>query len=89
MLEIGDRPRQAAYFTVSDDGPGIDPDFLPRAFEKFEKNSFSSGTGLGLYMVQLMVAALGGSVAVETSPAGTIFQIAVPARIGDRVMEAV
>jgi signal transduction histidine kinase len=89
MLEIGDRPRQAAYFTVSDDGPGIDPDFLPRALEKFEKNSFSSGTGLGLYMVQLMVAALGGSVAVETSPAGTIFQIAVPARIGDRVMEAV
>jgi len=89
MIEIGDRPREAVYFTVGDDGPGIDPEFLPRAFEKFEKNSFSSGTGLGLYMVQLMVVALGGSVAVETSPAGTTFQIAIPARVGDRVMESV
>lgn len=89
MLEIGEPPGQAVYFTVSDDGPGIDPEFLPRAFEKFEKNSFSSGTGLGLYMVQLMVAALGGSVAVETSPAGTTVQIAVPAVIDDRVMEPV
>jgi signal transduction histidine kinase len=89
MLEVGDRPKEAMYFTVSDDGPGIDPHFLPRAFEKFEKNSFNSGTGLGLYMVQLMVVALGGSVAVETSPSGTTFQIAIPALIGDRVMEAV
>lgn len=89
MIEIGNRPREAVYFTVGDDGPGIDPEFLPRAFEKFEKNSFSSGTGLGLYMVQLMVVALGGSVAVETSPAGTTFQIAIPALVGDRVMESV
>ncbi|HEX6220971.1 MAG TPA: HAMP domain-containing sensor histidine kinase [Acidimicrobiia bacterium] len=89
MLEIGERPKEAVYFTVGDDGPGIDPDFLPRAFEKFEKNSFSSGTGLGLYMVQLMVVALGGSVAVDTSSTGSTFQIALPARVADRVMETV
>lgn len=89
MMELGEQPGSAVFLTVRDDGPGIDPEFLPRAFEKFEKNSFSSGTGLGLYMVRLMVEALGGAIAVDTSPDGTTFQIAVPARIEDRVMEAV
>ncbi len=89
MMELGDRPVTSVFFTVSDDGPGIEPEFLPRAFEKFEKNSFSSGTGLGLYMVRMMVVALGGSIGVSTSPAGTTFQIALPARTEDRVMEEV
>lgn len=89
MMELGDRPSTPVYFTVSDDGPGIDPEFLPRAFEKFEKKSFSSGTGLGLYMVRLMVDALGGSIAVHTTREGTTFQIAIPARREIRVMEAV
>ncbi|MFP3880857.1 MAG: hypothetical protein ACLFWH_00910 [Actinomycetota bacterium] len=35
------------------------------------------------------VGALDGSIGVQTSPAGTTFQFALPARIGDRVMEAV
>lgn len=89
ILEVGRRPERAVYVTVSDDGPGIDLHFLPRVFEKFEKNSFSSGTGLGLYMVRLMVDALGGSVGVNTSSRGTTFQIAVPAVAHDRVMETV
>lgn len=88
-LEVGTPPETAVYFTVSDDGPGIDPEFLPRAFEKFEKNSFSSGTGLGLYMVRLMVEALSGSIAVHTTPQGTTFQIAVPAVVRERSREAV
>lgn len=89
MFELGSLPRRSVYFTVSDDGPGIDPDFLPRAFEKFEKNSFSSGTGIGLYMVRLMVEALGGSVGVTTASTGTTFQIALPATSLDRTMEEV
>jgi len=89
LLELGDRPQSSVFFTVSDDGPGIDLAFLPRAFEKFEKNSFSSGTGLGLYMVRLMVDGLGGSVGVDTTPKGTTFQIALPAQVSDRTMEPV
>lgn len=77
-VTVGTRPESAVYFTVSDDGPGIDPSFLPRVFEKFEKSSFSSGTGLGLYMARMLVEALEGEIAVETSPGGTTFQIAVP-----------
>ena len=89
MLEHGKQPQNAVYFAVSDDGPGIDPDFLPKAFEKFEKNSASSGTGLGLYMVRLMVEALGGAVGVTTSPIGTTFQIAIPAVSHVREVETV
>lgn len=87
MIEIGRVPTRPIFIRVADDGPGIDSEFLPRAFEKFEKNSFSSGTGLGLYMVRLMVEALGGSIAVDTSPDGTTFQLALPALSVDRVME--
>lgn len=78
-FEFGDRPAEALYVSVIDDGPGIDPEFLPRAFEKFEKSGFSSGTGLGLYMARMIVESLSGSIAVESSPAGSTFQIAVPA----------
>jgi len=64
---------------VSDDGPGIDRRFLPRIFEKFEKSSFSSGTGLGLYLARMIIEAIGGSLSVQTSPAGSTFQISLPA----------
>lgn len=89
MFEVGNQPDTAVFFTVADDGPGIDPNFLPRAFEKFEKDSFSSGTGLGLYMVRLMVEALMGSIAVHTSSHGTTFQISLPAMVRSQAMEVV
>lgn len=77
-LEVGRRPDHPVYFAVFDDGPGIDPEFLPRIFEKFEKSSFSSGTGLGLYMARMVVEALEGSLSVSSSTLGTSFQIALP-----------
>ena len=89
MVEIGSSPETAVFFTVADNGPGIDPEFLPRVFEKFEKNSFNSGTGLGLYLVRLMVEALSGAIGVRTTPQGTTFQIALPALVRESVMEAV
>ncbi|HEY7704240.1 MAG TPA: HAMP domain-containing sensor histidine kinase [Acidimicrobiia bacterium] len=77
MLQVGEPPQDATYFLICDDGPGIDPGFLPRAFEKFEKHSRSSGTGLGLYVAKMMIQAMGGSIAVSTSPHGTIMAVAV------------
>lgn len=89
MVELGTPPETAVFFTVADDGPGIDPEFLPRAFEKFEKDSFTSGTGLGLYLVRLMVEALSGAIGVRTTSQGTTFQIALPALVRESVMEGV
>jgi signal transduction histidine kinase len=88
QIEVGDRPASAIYVTVSDDGPGIDHEFLPRIFEKFEKSSFSSGTGLGLYMARMIVEALEGSLAVQTSHDGTSFQISIPASAVREQVEA-
>lgn len=78
-FEVGDRPPDAVFLSVIDDGPGIDPEFLPRAFEKFEKSGFTSGTGLGLYMARMVIESLNGSIAVESSPSGSKFQVALPA----------
>lgn len=77
-IEVGSSPKAAAYITVADDGPGIPKEFLPRVFEKFEKSSESSGTGLGLYMARLMVEGLDGSLGVNTSSTGTVFTLALP-----------
>ena len=55
-----------AELTVANDGPDIDPDFLPHLFERFvrAKNSPSdgSGNGLGLAIVASIVKAHEGSV---------------------------
>lgn len=75
---VGVQPETAVFVIIADDGPGIMSDFLPRIFEKFEKSSFSSGTGLGLYMARMIVEALDGCLGVATSPTGTTFQIALP-----------
>ncbi len=82
---VGTPPPAAVYFLISDDGPGIDPVFLPRAFEKFEKSSFSAGTGLGLYVARLMVEAIDGAIFVTTGPQGTTMAVAVPLAVGARV----
>lgn len=85
---VGEPPEPAVFLAISDNGPGIDPDFLPRVFEKFEKKGFASGTGLGLYTARLMVDALGGAIGVRTSEMGTVFQIALPAvvtQVAERV----
>jgi signal transduction histidine kinase len=83
---VGTLPESAVYVSISDDGPGIRPEFLPRAFEKFEKDSRSSGTGLGLYMARLMAEAMGASLMVWTSSEGTTFTIGLPlARVTSEV----
>src|SRR5207237_1442069 len=35
---------------ISDRGPGIDPDLLPRLFDRFARSSESTGLGIGLYL---------------------------------------
>jgi two-component system sensor histidine kinase BarA len=78
VAAVGTTPDHAAHLLVVDDGPGIEPSFIPRLFEKFEKSSPSSGTGLGLYLARLMVEALRGSISVATGPSGTTMAVAVP-----------
>jgi signal transduction histidine kinase len=47
--------------SISDNGPGIDSEILPRLFMKFATKS-STGTGLGLFISKSIIEAHGGKI---------------------------
>ena len=58
----------------------IAPEDLPRAFERFYLYDKAAkdrpvGSGLGLAIVEQLTRAMGGTVAAESSPAGTTFSV--------------
>ena len=68
---------------VSDDGPGIPAELLPRVFERFARGDGSrsraaGSTGLGLAIVSAVADAHGGTVGVDSSPGGTTFTVRLP-----------
>jgi signal transduction histidine kinase len=65
-------------FEVSDTGHGIRSELLPKIFEPFVTDGKAHGTGLGLAIAKTVVDAHGGTITVESSPAGTTFQITLP-----------
>lgn len=77
-LVIGAQPARAVHVIVTDNGPGIDREFLPRAFDKFAKSSRSSGTGLGLHFSKMMAESIGASIAVHTTDGGTWMAVGIP-----------
>ncbi|MEO6324388.1 MAG: ATP-binding protein, partial [Thermoanaerobaculia bacterium] len=64
-----------AELTVSDQGSGIDPSFLPHVFDRFRQEETSSnrrfgGLGVGLAIAQAIVGAHGGTIGVESEGRG-------------------
>lgn len=60
---------------VSDAGPGLDPQFLPLAFERFQRAEHArscdpDGTGLGLSIVRAIAEAHGGSAHIANGTDG-------------------
>ncbi len=78
--------------SVTDDGPGIKEQNLPRVFERFYKGDASRaepGVGLGLAIVKHLVRAHGGTATVVSKPgAGATFTVRVPKRFVGRRREA-
>jgi two-component system cell cycle sensor histidine kinase/response regulator CckA len=66
--------------TVSDTGPGIAPDVLPRIFEPFfTTKPPGQGTGLGLAIVRSVVERHDGTVTAHSQPGqGATFTIGLP-----------
>jgi signal transduction histidine kinase len=61
---------------VADNGPGIPVDRRDEVFGRGEKGLDSAGTGVGLYLVDRLVDAYGGSVAIEDNdPEGAVFVV--------------
>ncbi|WP_344954813.1 ATP-binding protein [Zobellella aerophila] len=66
--------------TVSDKGPGIPAQFIPRVFEQFAQaedtdSRKTGGTGLGLAIAKGMTEAMGGQISFATSTTGTHFSV--------------
>ncbi len=73
--------------SVTDNGPGIPAEELPRVFERFYRLDKSRvraedgrrGSGLGLAIVKELVAAQGGAVSVSSEPGrGSAFLVRLP-----------
>jgi signal transduction histidine kinase len=60
----------ATIVTVKDTGVGLDPEIIPRLFEKFVTSKSSEGTGLGLYISKRIIEAHGGKIWAENNPDG-------------------
>ena len=79
------RRADAVELRVHDEGIGIPASELPYLFERFFRASNAEaikGTGLGLHIVSRYVAAMGGSIRVESESApGTTFVAEVPYRL--------
>jgi two-component system phosphate regulon sensor histidine kinase PhoR len=69
---------------VEDDGPGIEPEYRERLFERFfrvdkGRSREMGGTGLGLAIVKHLVLAMHGEVKmVPATPHGSIFRVSLP-----------
>ncbi len=67
-----------AIISVADSGPGLSPEDLERAFEKFVRGRGrrTVGTGLGLYICRRIVEAHGGTINVRNMPTGgAVFEV--------------
>lgn len=63
----------------TDDGPGIPEALAARLFDRFHPSSKAQGSGLGLYLVQQVARAHGGSAQCFSQPGvGTRFELRLP-----------
>ena len=68
-----------AIVSIKDTGIGVDPEIMPRLFEKFASKSFQ-GTGLGLYICKSIIEGHGGKIWAHnnTDGKGATFSFSLP-----------
>jgi signal transduction histidine kinase len=69
-------------FVVTDDGPGVEPQFHERIFGIFQTlkpRDEVEGSGMGLALVKRLIDMRGGTIQIESSPGhGTTFRFTWP-----------
>jgi signal transduction histidine kinase len=69
-----------AQVLVRDDGPGIPPGEVDRAFTRRGRGASATGEGIGLALASEVAQRLGGSLAVRPGVAPTTFELTLPTR---------
>jgi signal transduction histidine kinase len=81
-IRVSLRPEEESVrFSVSDTGPGIEPEHLTQLFQPFwqARRGGSDGAGLGLAIAKGIVEAHGGRIWAEsTAGRGTTFSFTLP-----------
>ncbi|HEY9642287.1 MAG TPA: HAMP domain-containing sensor histidine kinase, partial [Coleofasciculaceae cyanobacterium] len=78
------RSRAEVRIAIEDTGIGIDPEHLPRVFDRFwradrARSHRAGGSGLGLAIAQAIAAAHGGEITVTSEVGvGSCFQVRLP-----------
>ena len=81
---VSDPDKESTEIKVSDLGPGIIDTEKSKVFDRFyrignEEVRKTKGTGIGLYLVKLLVEQHGGSIEVtNNSPQGSVFSVTIP-----------
>ena len=78
---------ESVEVAVSDRGPGIESADLPRLFDKYFRGAANrtGGSGLGLYLVQVIASSHGGTVTVDSTPGqGSTFTVRLPVATDER-----
>jgi PAS domain S-box-containing protein len=88
------RAENSFYVVVSDQGKGIEPQFLPRIFERFSQQDGTTtkahgGLGLGLAIVKQLVELHGGTIEAssEGKDRGASFKVLIPLSDADDPLE--
>lgn len=78
----------SAVLTIVDRGSGISPEDQKRVFERFERAIGTrevGGFGIGLWLANQLVSAMGGKITVDSSPGqGSTFIVTLPHNAQDR-----
>lgn len=82
LLDQGD-----LVLRITDDGPGIPTDFVPKLFQRGATFGKADGTGLGLAYVRQIMRGHGGDAAYRRENGLTVFECIVPQAFFEKEMD--
>jgi two-component system sensor histidine kinase MtrB len=86
VVEVGlSRHADRVRVTVTDRGPGIPAELLPRLFDEMAsaEGGHVDGQGLSLAIARRVIQAHGGTIAARSAPGGASFTVDLPRGTAD------